>query len=133
MDDYLAHSCSDGSHVHVAHSDVAFHEKHNIVKYLRKPDSRREKTVVQIEVLEMRDDSWAGKPSARRTAGEAMNGGLSFRVGEYLAQRVRQKQPWAIVMLAHINNKPARDDIAESEAALDRVLDRLEQQVLAAI
>jgi hypothetical protein len=38
-----------------------------------------------------------------------MNGGLSYRVGEYLAKNVRKKQAWALVMLSQINNRPERE------------------------
>ena len=126
--DYDRHNCGDGSHVHLSFTELSAHEKKNIVKHLRTSKSRNEKTVVQIEVLEIRDDSWAGRPSARRESGEAMNGGLSFRVGEYLAKRVRQQKPWALVMLAHINNCPAKESIAESEAEFDRFM-RLDENL----
>jgi hypothetical protein len=35
---------------------------------------------------------------------------LSFRAGEYLAMRVRQRKPWAQIMLSQITMRP----IAES-------------------
>lgn len=40
-----------------------------------------------------------------------MNAGLSFRFGVYLAKRVRQRKPWAVIMQAEIRRRGIRDDI----------------------
>lgn len=120
MEDYRRHSCSDGSHVHLSFSEVAAHEKKNIVVWLFRAATRREKDVVQIQELAVRDDSWAGRPSSSRAiAGEAMNGGLSFRVGEYLAKRVRQREGWAAVMLSDIRTRPLRETEARENETDD--------------
>jgi len=109
--DYNRHSCRDGSHCHISYSEAASHEKKNILTWMRRSMTRRENSIVQIQVLAVRDDSWAGRPSNAKSAGEPLNSGLSNRVGPYLAKRVRQKCTWAIVMLAEINMRPAREEV----------------------
>lgn len=106
--DYDRHTCSDGSHFHISHSEATEHEKKSLVVWLRRSAARKEKSVVQIQALAVRDDSWAGRPSPSHASGERMNVGLSFRVGAHLAKRVRQKEPWAVAMLSQINTRLAR-------------------------
>lgn len=77
--DYERHTCADGSHVHLSRSEVAAHQKRNVVLFLRESNSRREKSVVQIHQLATRDDRWAGRQlSTYAMAGEPMNKGLSM-------------------------------------------------------
>src|SRR5579864_350892 len=118
IEDYLSHSCGDGSHVHISHAQVAIHKEKDIVRYLRETTSRKMKDVVQIQLLAVRDDRWAGRASITAATGGPMNPGLSFRVGEYLAKHVRKRESWAIVMYAHIKNRPVREfaEIAEEIA-----------------
>ena len=112
MVDYARHTCFDGSHVHLSHSQLEHHKKHDFVDYLQKGTCRREKNVVRIELVPVADNSWAGRPSLTHAAGGAMNHGLSFRVGAYLASRVRQKESWAQVMLSQINMRPEREEVS---------------------
>lgn len=115
LENYLEHRCNDGSHFHITRSQLREHESRNIVKFLRRSGSNRETDVVQIQTLAVRDDRWAGRPSRSRTAGSPMNTGLSYRVGPYLAKRVRQRQLWAIVMLSQIRNRPADERFEEEQ------------------
>jgi len=119
MEDYDRHNCADGSHTHISFSQYTEHRQKNIVAILRAPGGRRVKGVAKIQLLPQRDDRWAGKPSRSRAAGEQSGMGLSARVGPYLAMRVRQSKAsnganhaWALVMLAQINNRPDREDVA---------------------
>jgi hypothetical protein len=109
MLDYARHSCFDGSHIHLSHAQVAEHEKRDLVIWLYCGISRHAKSVVQIEELAERDVSFAGPPSISHPAGRPINIGLSFRVGPYLARRVRERERWALVMLSHINMRPERE------------------------
>jgi len=107
--DYSLHHCADGSHIHLSVSEVTAREQTSVVVWLQRSQSRREKSIVQIHELPGRDTRWAGRPSASQIGGESLNSGLSFRVGEYLAKRIRQEQPWAIVMLSHITRRAERE------------------------
>jgi len=109
METYRQHTCTDGSHTHLSHAELSDHRQRNIVAVLVEARNRREKTIVKIQLLPERDDRWAGRQLRSRASGSAMNSGLSHRVGPYLAKRVRQRQPWAIVMLAHIRNRSVRE------------------------
>lgn len=106
----------DGSHTHISFSQYNEHRSRDLVKVLRAPGGKRVKAVVQIQILAQRDDKWAGKPSRSHSSGESASAGLSSRVGPYLAMRVRQanasngtRHTWALVMLAHINNRQVRE------------------------
>jgi hypothetical protein len=103
LEEYERHSCGDGSHYHIGHSELIQQKQRNLVVYLREGSRRREKTIVQIQELPERDVAWAGRPSITcAVAGEPMNAGLSFRLGEYLAMRFRQRHAWAAVMRAEM-------------------------------
>ena len=103
LEEYERHSCGDGSHYHISHSELTARKGHAFVVVLRKGAVRREKTVVQIQELAKRDVAWAGRITASRAIpGEPMNAGLSFRVGECLAKRIRQRHAWAAVMRAEM-------------------------------
>lgn len=116
MADYSRHSCFDGSHFHLTHSELATHRRRNLVFDLRIAKTSREKTVVQIQILAERDTKWAGRQlSTYAMAGEPMNKGLSFRIGPYLAKHVRQNHSWAIVMFSQINRPRAQREMAEEE------------------
>jgi hypothetical protein len=110
LEDYDSHSCLDGSHVHLSHAEVTRHEKRNIVHWLREGKSRRERSVVQIQELPERDTRWAGRASSQIVAGHAMNGGLSFQLGEYLAAQWRLRESWAQVMVSQIKHRPLEPD-----------------------
>ena len=99
LEEYERHSCGDGSHYHISHSELTARKRWALVVILRKGAVRREKTVVQIQELAERDLAWAGRiTTSKPIPAEAMNAGLSFRVGEYLAKRIRQRHAWAAVM-----------------------------------
>jgi hypothetical protein len=103
LEEYGRHSCGDGSHYHIGHSELIEQKQRNLVVYLREGSHRREKTIVQIQELPERDVTWAGRITpSRAIPGKPMNPGLSFRLGEYLAQRVRQRHAWAAVMQAEM-------------------------------
>lgn len=112
METYREHTCFDGSHYHISPAQLAEHKKNDLVDVLVTAQNRREKTIVKIEILPVRNDRWAGRASRSHASGSAMNGGLSYRVGPYLAKRVRQKQSWAVVMLSHINMRPEREVVS---------------------
>jgi len=101
LETYSRHSCHDGSHHHLSYAEVHRHEEINVVNWLRRSDLKRAPSVVQVflvpEVI---------KPNVtRQCATGSMNSGLSYRVGPYLARKVRVGEQWALVMLSHINNR----------------------------
>jgi hypothetical protein len=106
IEDYNLHSCRDGSHHHISHSQVHYYEQTDLVLWLRKSDSRRENSVVKVQLLPAMN---AGQVTRSLCAPRTMNTGLSFRVGGYLAKRVRQRESWALVMLSHISGRPERE------------------------
>jgi hypothetical protein len=103
--EYSLHTCHDGSHQHLSLSQVYAHEQTNEIEivWLRRSESRREKSVVHIQVAKRHSNGPTSPP-------RNLNSGLSFRAGEYLAMRVRQRKPWAQIMLSQITMRP----IAES-------------------
>jgi hypothetical protein len=121
LDDHARHTCFDGSHSHLSFAEINKREKTDVVCWLRRAASRAEKSVVQIHLLERRDDSWAGRQlSTYSMPGEPMNKGLSFRLGPYLAKHVRQNHSWAVVMFSQINRPRAqRESAILEEGALE--------------
>ena len=115
MADYQRHTCTDSSHSHISHSQLRAHQARDIVHVLRQSNSKREKMVVRIQILPVADNRWAGRPRKSRAASSSLNHGLSYRVGPYLAMRIRQREKWAIVMLSHINNRPEREQWNDQE------------------
>jgi hypothetical protein len=104
IQDYSRHTCTDGSHHHLSHSQVHFHEKNDLVIWLRKSETRRENSVVQVQIL----PALSRAPvTGSLCAPRSMNTGLSFRVGEELARSLGLKHEWAQVMYSHITMRPA--------------------------
>jgi len=105
---YSRHSCHDGSHFHLSYAEVHRHEEKNVVNWLRRSDSRRQPSVVQVFIV---PEVIRPNVTSRQCATGSMNSGLSYRVGPYLARKVRVGEMWALVMLSHINNRREdRDD-----------------------
>ncbi len=99
LEDYRAHHCGDGSHYHFSWAQLSPHLQANRVVVLLEAKTRKEKTVVWI----LPEDT----PPLTNSPGAVgqMNYGLSFRYGEYLAKRIRQKASWAQVMLNEIRGR----------------------------
>lgn len=106
FEEYSRHTCFDGSHQHLSFSRLVEIEKQNVVIWLRRRATRREKDVVKIYELPI-PRTHAG-PQKRPALGAAMRGarGLSGRVGPYLAKRIRQRHAFALVMFAQISMRP---------------------------
>jgi len=112
IETYRTHCCADGSHAHISYSELAERQKTDVVVFLQKRESRKVKDVVIIRVLPKPDHRWAGRQTpSRAVAGQPMNAGLSFRLGVYLAKRIRQRHDWAIVMQAQIRRRGIREEI----------------------
>ena len=101
--DYLARPCETGSHIHFSRSQLSPFLEENRVVVLRGTlgEGRREQTKKRENVVVYLIDRPAPATKHPHAAG-AMNGGLSFRYGEYLAKRIRQKEPWALVLRSEI-------------------------------
>jgi hypothetical protein len=113
--DYSAHNCRDGSHAHFSRRQIYEAEQKGLVVWLRVAASRRETSVVWI--LPEHD----GPSTKKSSATGPVNTGLSNRVGEQLATAVYLAQPWARVMLDHINMRRAESSNHRQAAALKRV------------
>lgn len=98
-EDYSRHTCQDNSHAHFSRAQLRPYENHGVVEWIRESQTRREKSIVKIHCGQFRR-------------------GLSCIVGGVLATAVRERQPWAQVMLATIRGKKTtEDETAQSPAA----------------
>lgn len=102
MQTYSLHSCHDGSHSHLSWAELHIHEEKNVVNWLRRSESRREPSVVQVFIV---PEVIKANVTSRQVPTGPMNSGLSYRVGPYLARKVRVGEMWALVMLSHIKNR----------------------------
>lgn len=100
LEDYSRHTCDDGSHTHLSRSQVHDLNQQGLVVWLSTAATRREKSVVWI--LPHRTVSERRAHPGGSIVGSIVNTGLSYRIGEYHADAVRRRQPWAVVMLHHI-------------------------------
>ena len=80
-------SCTDRSHPHLSHTKVWEFERDDLLEWIRRPMSNRDKGIVKIRRL------------IRRR-------GLSAEVGVPLADAIRQNLPWAFLMFADIKLTP---------------------------
>ena len=115
LEEYERHSCGDGSHYHIGHSELIEQKQRNLVVCLREGSRRARENDRPDPKIPERDVAWAGRitPSSA-IPGEPMNAGLSFRVGEYLAKRIRQA--------ARLGRGDARGDAAARTTAETPVL-----------
>jgi hypothetical protein len=102
LEEYSRHSCGDGSHHHLSHSQIHELEISDVVVWLRKSANRREKGVVQILAV----PAGHAAPLTRSPASPDLAKGLSLRVGEQLAKSIRQRRLWAQVMFSEITMRP---------------------------
>lgn len=114
--DYLAHTCSDGSHIHYSRSQLRPLIQANRVvlcrgslgETRRQEAKRREQTVVWILPAEE-------QVTKRPSAVGRLNAGLSYKVGEYLAKQIRNKEPWALVMFAELRRRHLRESEVDND------------------
>jgi hypothetical protein len=99
LEDYRAQSCGDGSHWHLSWAELRPHLEQNRVVFLVEAKTRKEKTVVWI----LPEDAPPLTKAPSMTG--IVNSGLSFRVGDYLAKRIRQKESWAEAMFQQIRGR----------------------------
>jgi hypothetical protein len=83
--DCSAHSCGDGSHVHLSRAQLWDLEADGLIEWMHRPANRHDKGIVQL----------------RRLVGTR---GLSARVGAVLAEAVRLRLDWALLMLSDIRS-----------------------------
>jgi hypothetical protein len=108
LDEYSRHSCQDGSHHHLSFADLKRLEERNVIVWLRRGESRRVTSVVQVFIVpETRKPNVTRRPCA---PGQ-VNFGMSNKYGEFHAKKIRQRELWALVMLAMIK----RRDVAALE------------------
>jgi hypothetical protein len=96
LEDYRAHTCSDGSHHHITRAELKPSEDKGLVIWMHEAQNRRDRSVVYV--LPDRP----GPQTKSYGSNEPINSGLSNAVGEELAMDVYKKEPYAEVMLAHI-------------------------------
>jgi hypothetical protein len=115
LTDYLARPCETGSHIHFSRSQLSPFLEEGRVVVLRGMlgEGRREQVRGTRENVVVYLIDREGPATKHPCAAEAMNGGLSFRYGEYLAKRIRQKEPWALVLRSEIRRVKLYDDPTE--------------------
>ena len=83
------------THRHECRADVDNMVAAGIVEWVKRPTSRKEKSVVRLKKILPR----RGKVPAR---------GLSCKIGEYAAGAVRDREAWALTMLADVREHAVR-------------------------
>jgi hypothetical protein len=106
--DYQAHPCQEGRHAHLSRAQLRpyIEQKRVVILQGSLGHGRRElarikgeKTVIWI--LPCTKDAVTG----RTALAGLLNSGLSFQFGEYLAMRVRQRESWALAMVAEMRGR----------------------------
>ena len=86
--DIEAACCLNSSHVHLTRAEVYAFEREGVIEWLYRPTRNCEKGIVRLNV-------------------RLTSLGLSIRVGEYLANAIRDRRLWAAVMFAEMKATPA--------------------------
>jgi hypothetical protein len=108
LETYRTHHCSDGSHIHISYAELHENKARHAVKILHEARSRRERTVVQIFLVPA---GHKASVTSSVCAPRSLNYGLSNKVGELLAEAIRNREEWALVMYAQMKNR--REDSFE--------------------
>jgi hypothetical protein len=86
--DCARHTCDDRTHHHLSRGQVHELELDGLIEWIFFPQTNREKGIVRIRrLIPVR--------------------GLSARIGETLAEAVRLRHPWALMMLSEIRGQPS--------------------------
>ena len=113
--DYLLRTCSDHSHFHVSRGQLYDLEKHRSIKWVA--IRYRGEELVPIDNPPDIDKKWDG--GVVRISMIFGFRGVSACLGEYLARALREREGWAIAMLAQIRGH-SYEDRGERRRAADR-------------
>jgi hypothetical protein len=113
--DYSCHTCRDGSHAHLSRAALLPYERRNLVVWLKRAETRRDSSVVWILPYVREREAMEDPVHLPMAALSAVNVGLSFRVGSYLALAVYHHQNWAEAMLLQINMRREDRSIGETQ------------------
>jgi hypothetical protein len=104
--DFPPESCINGSHRHLSCAQARDLQEQGSLVWLAGSLIATNKTRCVVTVTWQREVNPALRHPGTMIRGSVVNTGLSYRVGEYMANAVRRKEPWARAMLSQITMRP---------------------------